>query len=110
MILKIGSFNSWVGEIAKNHMIETEHHVDREQTGGKIHHVAFARKTADDSLEEVLNWVCADSNLPELSARRKEAKEAIQVCLPCLDTVRLGRGGSSLFRASGHERDRRDYQ
>lgn len=81
------NFRSWMETVAEKHIIDVVRRLRRIKRGGNIRRVPIGRTSTEDSLDGILNWVCEDSRLPDLSARRKEAKEAIQVCLPCLDTV-----------------------
>ena len=75
-----GSFRAWLKRIAENRVIDAARRNKRIKRGGQAQHLDLNR-SATESLDNVWDWVFAESNPPDRPLRREEAREAIQVCL-----------------------------
>jgi RNA polymerase sigma-70 factor, ECF subfamily len=74
------SFPVWLNRIAANRVIDAARKHGRIKRGGKAVQLQIHR-LADESLDNVWDWVFADSNPPDRPVRIEEAREAVQVCL-----------------------------
>jgi RNA polymerase sigma-70 factor (ECF subfamily) len=79
-----GSFRSWLKRIAANRVVDAARKFQRVKRGGQAAHIAIHR-SATESLDEIWEWVFSESNPPDRPARRREAHEALQVCLARLE-------------------------
>jgi RNA polymerase sigma-70 factor, ECF subfamily len=75
-----GSLLAWLKRIAANRVIDAARKHGRIKRGGKAVQLQIHR-LADESLDNVWDWVFADSNPPDRPVRVEEAREAVQVCL-----------------------------
>jgi RNA polymerase sigma-70 factor (ECF subfamily) len=79
-----GSFRAWLKRIATNRVVDAARKFGRAKRGGQAAHIAIHR-SATESLDEIWEWVFSESNPPDRPARRREAHEALQVCLARLE-------------------------
>ena len=79
-----GSFLAWLKRIAENRVIDAARRHGRIKRGGQARQLDLSR-SATESLDNVWDWVFAESNPPDRPLRREEAREAIQVCLARLE-------------------------
>jgi RNA polymerase sigma-70 factor, ECF subfamily len=75
-----GSFRAWLNRIAANRVVDTARKLGRAKRGGQALHLDLQR-FSDESLDSVWDWVFSESNPPDQPARRREEREAVQVCL-----------------------------
>jgi RNA polymerase sigma-70 factor, ECF subfamily len=75
-----GSFRAWLKRIATNRVIDAARKFRRAKRGGQALHLDIDR-SATESLDEIWDWVFSESNPPDWVARRREEREAVQVCL-----------------------------
>lgn len=75
-----GSFQAWLKRIAANRVIDAARKFRRLKRGGNLNQMDIHR-FAEDSFDNVWEWVFRDSNPPDRPVRQREAREAIQVCL-----------------------------
>jgi RNA polymerase sigma-70 factor (ECF subfamily) len=75
-----GSFRAWLKQIAENRVIDAARKFQRIKRGGQAKELDIHR-FATESLDNVWDWVFAESNPPDRPVRRQEAREAVQVCL-----------------------------
>jgi RNA polymerase sigma-70 factor (ECF subfamily) len=75
-----GSFRGWLKRVTTNRVIDAARRFRRAKRGGEIV-LLDNQRLAAESLDDVWNWVVSDSNPPDRPARRREAREAVQVCL-----------------------------
>jgi RNA polymerase sigma-70 factor (ECF subfamily) len=74
------SFRAWLKRIAANRVIDAARKHKRIKRGGQAKHLDVHGITGE-SLDNVWDWVFAESDSPERPARRAEARDAVQVCL-----------------------------
>jgi RNA polymerase sigma factor (sigma-70 family) len=74
------SFQAWVKQIAKNRVVDAARKLRRAKRGGLVYHVDI-QGFATESLDGMWDWVFRDSNPPDRPARRREEREAVQICL-----------------------------
>jgi RNA polymerase sigma-70 factor (ECF subfamily) len=79
-----GSFRAWLKRIAANRVVDAARRFGRAKRGGQAAHVLIHRSAAE-SLDGIWEWVFSESNPPDRPARRREAHEALQVCLARLE-------------------------
>jgi RNA polymerase sigma-70 factor (ECF subfamily) len=75
-----GSFPAWLKRIAANRVVDAARKHGRLKRGGKAVQLEIHR-LADESLDNVWDWVLADSNPPDRPVRAQEARAAVQVSL-----------------------------
>jgi RNA polymerase sigma-70 factor (ECF subfamily) len=75
-----GSFRAWLKRIATNRVVDAARKFRRAKRGGQAVHLDIQR-LATESLDGVWDWVFEESNPPDRPARRREEREAVQVCL-----------------------------
>jgi RNA polymerase sigma-70 factor (ECF subfamily) len=75
-----GSFHAWLKRIATNRVVDAARKLRRVKRGGQALHLDIHRSTTE-SLDNLWDWVFSESNPPDRPARRREEREAIQVCL-----------------------------
>jgi RNA polymerase sigma-70 factor (ECF subfamily) len=75
-----GSFRAWLKRIATNRVIDAARKFGRIKRGGQVKQLDIHRFTTE-SLDNVWDWVFAESNPPDRPARRAEAREAVQVSM-----------------------------
>jgi RNA polymerase sigma-70 factor (ECF subfamily) len=75
-----GSFPAWLKRIAANRVIDAARKHGRIKRGGQAVHLNLHR-SADESLDNVWDWVFEESDPPDRPVRRRETREAVQVCL-----------------------------
>jgi RNA polymerase sigma-70 factor (ECF subfamily) len=75
-----GSFRAWLNRVATNRVVDAARKLGRAKRGGRALHLDVER-FATESLDGVWHWVFSDSNTPDRPARRREEREAVQVCL-----------------------------
>jgi RNA polymerase sigma-70 factor (ECF subfamily) len=75
-----GSFRAWLNRIAANRVVDAARKLGRAKRGGQAQHLDIHR-LASESLDSVWDWVFSESNSPDRPARRREEREAVQVCL-----------------------------
>jgi RNA polymerase sigma-70 factor (ECF subfamily) len=78
------SFRAWLKRIAANRVVDAARKHQRIKRGGQAKQLVVDRFTTD-SLDNVWDWVFAESNPPDRPVRRDEAREAVQVCLAQLE-------------------------
>jgi RNA polymerase sigma-70 factor (ECF subfamily) len=76
-----GSFEAWLRAITRNCLIDVVRRNQRSKRGGQMRRIPLHPTAASDSLDTIWDWICQDSQLPDWSVRRKEARQALQVCL-----------------------------
>ncbi len=74
------SFGAWLNRMATNRVVDAARKLGRAKRGGQAMHLDIQR-FSDESLDSVWDWVFSESNPPDRSARRREEREAVQVCL-----------------------------
>jgi RNA polymerase sigma-70 factor (ECF subfamily) len=74
-------FKAWLRSIATSCVVDAVRRSQRRKRGGEAHRVQICLSTAEESLDSIWDWVCQDTQLPERTVRREEARHAIQVCL-----------------------------
>jgi RNA polymerase sigma factor (sigma-70 family) len=79
-----GSFRAWLKRIAANRVVDAARKFRRIKRGGQARQLEVDRFNSD-SLDNVWEWVFAESNPPDRPVRRDEAREAVQVCLAQLE-------------------------
>jgi RNA polymerase sigma-70 factor (ECF subfamily) len=84
-----GSFRAWLNRIAANRVVDTARKLGRAKRGGQALHLDLQR-FSDESLDSVWDWVFSESNPPDQPARRREEREAVQVCLARLQDEQRG--------------------
>ena len=75
-----GSFQAWLKRLATNRVIDAARKLRRIKRGGHVNQLDMQR-FATESLDNVWDWVFAESNPPDRPLRREETREALQVCL-----------------------------
>jgi RNA polymerase sigma-70 factor (ECF subfamily) len=75
------SFKAWLRSIATSCVVDAVRRSQRLKRGGEARRVHIRPSSAEESLDSIWDWVCHDSQLPERTVRREEARHAIQVCL-----------------------------
>ena len=78
------SFPAWLKRIAKNRVVDAARKFRRAKRGGQAHHLDI-QGFAAESLDGMWDWVFRDSNPPDRPARRREEREAVQICLARLE-------------------------
>lgn len=74
-----GSFRAWLKRIAHNRVIDAARKARCVRRGGDRSPLDL--NAISDSLDNVWDWVFAESNPPDRPVRAAEAREAVQVCL-----------------------------
>jgi RNA polymerase sigma-70 factor (ECF subfamily) len=74
------SFPAWLKRIAAHRVIDAVRRHGRIKRGGQAVHFEILQRPGE-SLDNVWDWIFADSNPPDRPARIEEAREAVQVCL-----------------------------
>jgi RNA polymerase sigma-70 factor (ECF subfamily) len=75
-----GSFRAWLNRVATNRVVDAARTFRRAKRGGHALHLDIQR-FATESLDGLWDWVFSDSDPPDRPARRREEREAIQICL-----------------------------
>jgi RNA polymerase sigma-70 factor (ECF subfamily) len=74
------SFQAWLKRIAANRVADAARKFRRAKRGGHVKQLDFHRFAAE-SFDDVWDWVFSESNPPDRPVRRREALEAVQVCM-----------------------------
>lgn len=75
-----GSFQAWLKRVTTNRVVDAARKFRRIKRGGHVNQLDLQR-FATESLDNVWDWVWQESNPPDRPAHRREAREAVQVCL-----------------------------
>ena len=73
------SFFAWLRAIADHRLTDALRRVRSKKRGGDFHQLSKAAFAQTDSIVELIDIVCQDSHLPEKSAARRDAAQAIHV-------------------------------
>jgi RNA polymerase sigma-70 factor (ECF subfamily) len=79
--LEHDGFKAWLRSIAASCVVDAVRRSHRLKRGGAARRAHFQASSAEDSLDTIWDWVCPESQPPERTVRRQEARHAIQVCL-----------------------------
>ncbi len=76
-----GGFVAWLKTIADHRTTDTLKRIRRKKRGGDRHQVTAADVAQSSTMATLFDLICQDSNLPDKSAARREAEQALQVAL-----------------------------
>jgi RNA polymerase sigma-70 factor (ECF subfamily) len=75
------SFLSWLKTIANHRLMDALKGIRRKKRGGEYHQLCDVQGSDSAGIAGLLEMIAKDSHLPERSAARREAEQAIQVAL-----------------------------
>lgn len=76
-----GSFLAWLKAIADHRLADTLKRIRRKKRGGDRHRVTEEDVAQTSTIATLFDLICQDSHLPDKSAARHEAEQALQVAL-----------------------------